>query len=80
MPTSIPFMMPPMSTLRPVRIASLVSGVLACALVVAAQAAPSDPDRFVTSIYANGRKAKVWAEWLDGSRRREWFTHALTTL
>ena len=80
MPTSIPFMMPPMSTLRPVRIASLVSGVLACALVVAAQAAPSDPDRFVTSIYANGREVKVWAEWLDGSRRREWFTHALTTL
>jgi hypothetical protein len=80
MPTSIPFMMLPMPTLRPVRIASLVSGVLACALVVAAQAAPSDPDRFVTSIYANGREAKVWAEWLDGSRRREWFTHALTTL
>jgi hypothetical protein len=60
--------------------AVLVLGVLACCAVVAAQAAPSDPDRFVASIYANGREAEVWAEWLDGARRREWFTHVLTAL
>jgi hypothetical protein len=76
----IPFMMPPMSIFSLARAASLVSGALACALVVAAQAAPSDPDRFVASIYANGRGGAVWAQWLDGARRREWFSHALTTL
>jgi hypothetical protein len=76
----IPFMMPPMSTFSLARAASLVSGVLACAFVVAAQAAPSDPDRFVASIYANGREGVVWSQWLDGARRREWFSHALTTL
>ena len=54
--------------------------MLACTLVVAAQAAPSDPDRFVASIYSNGREPKVWAEWLDASRRREWFTQGLTSL
>jgi hypothetical protein len=72
--------MPPMSIFGLVRVASLVSGALACALVVGAQAAQPDPDRFVTSIYANGREPNVWAEWLDGSRRREWFTRGLTTL
>ena len=80
MPTSIPFMMLPMSVFRLATTASLVSGVLACAFVVAAQAAQSDPDHFVTSIYSNGREANVWAEWLDGLLRREWFTQALTTL
>jgi hypothetical protein len=76
----IPFMMPPMSTFSLARAASLVSGVLICAFVAAAQAAPSDPDRFVASIYANGREGVVWAQWLDGARRREWFSHALTRL
>jgi hypothetical protein len=76
----IPFMMPPMSVFSLACAASLVSGVLACAFVVAAQAAPSDPDRFVASIYANGREGVVWSQWLDGARRREWFSHALTTL
>jgi hypothetical protein len=69
-----------MSVLRLASPASVVSGVLACALVVAAQAAPSDPDKFVSSVYANGREGAVWAQWLDGARRREWFSHALTTL
>jgi hypothetical protein len=64
MPTSIPSMMLPMSVFRLASTASLVSGVLACAVVVAAQAAPSDPDRFVTSIYANGREGAVWEQWL----------------
>jgi hypothetical protein len=73
-------MMLPMSIFRLASTASLVSGVLVCAFVAAAQAAPSDPDRFITSIYANGREPKVWAEWLDGARRPEWFSHALTTL
>jgi hypothetical protein len=73
-------MMLPMSIFGIVRTASLVSGVLACAATVAAQAAPSDLERFVTSIYSNGREPKVWAEWLDGSRRMEWFSHRLTAL
>jgi hypothetical protein len=62
------------------RITSLVSGVLAFAATVAAQAAPLDPARFVASIYADGREGVVWAEWLDGARRREWFSPALTAL
>jgi hypothetical protein len=76
MPTPIPFMMLPMPIFRLASTASLVSGVLVCAFVAAAQAAPSDPDRFITSIYANGREPKVWAEWLDGARQPEGFrTH-----
>lgn len=73
-------MMQPMSIFGLIHTASLVSGVFACAVVAAAQAAPSDPDRFVASIYANGREGVVWAQWLDGTRRLEWFAHALTTL
>jgi hypothetical protein len=53
---------------------------LTCAFVVVAQAAPSNPDLFVASIYANGREGVVWTQWLDGARRREWFLQALTTL
>jgi hypothetical protein len=64
-------MIPSMSIFGLVRPVSLGSGVLACALVVVAQAAQPDPDRFVASIYVNGREATVWAEWLDGARRRE---------
>ena len=59
-------MMPPMSIFGLARTASLVSGVLAFAATVAVQATPLDPARFVASIYANGREAVVWAEWLDG--------------
>jgi hypothetical protein len=73
-------MMQPMSIFGLIRTACLVSGVFACVAVAAAQAAPSDPDRFVASIYANGREGVVWAQWLDGSRRLEWFTQGLTTL
>ena len=58
----------------------LVSGVLAFAATLAAQATPLDPARFVASIYADGREGVVWAEWLDGARRREWFSSALTAL
>jgi hypothetical protein len=39
-----------------------------------AQAAPSEPARFVASIYADGREGVVWAQWLDGARRAEWFS------
>jgi hypothetical protein len=73
-------MMPLMSIFGLRRIASLALGVFACAAVVTAPAATSDPDRFVTSIYANGRAGAVWAQWLDGSRPREWFSQGLTTL
>ena len=55
-------------------------GVLAFAATVAAQATPLDPAPFVASIYADGREGVVWAQWLDGARRREWFSSALTTL
>ena len=41
------------------RTAALVTGVLAFAAVVAAQAAPSNPARFVASIYADGREDAV---------------------
>ena len=75
-----PFMMTPMSIFGFARITFLVSGVLAFAATVAARATPSDPARFVASIYADGRESVVWAEWLDGARRREWFSSALTAL
>jgi hypothetical protein len=69
-----------MSIFGLIRTTSLVSGVLACAAMFAAQASPADPDRFVASIYANGREGVVWAQWLDGARRLEWFTQGLATL
>jgi len=72
--------MPPMSIFGLARTASLVSGVLAFAATVAVQATPLDPARFVASIYANGGEAVVWAQWLDGARRGEWFSRALTAL
>ena len=40
--------------------AALIPGVLVFASRVAAQAASSDPARFVSSIYADGREATVW--------------------
>lgn len=76
----IPLLVRPMSIFSLARAASLVSGMLVCAFVAAAQAAPSDPDSFVASVYANGREGVVWSQWLDGARRREWFSHSLTTL
>jgi len=48
--------------------------------VVAAEAAPPDPVRFLASTYADGKEGAVWSQWLDGKRRREWFSHALTAL
>ena len=45
-----------------------------------AEAAPSDPTGFVASIYAYGREPAVWVQWLDGARRGEWFSHAVTAL
>jgi hypothetical protein len=73
-------MMPPMSFFGFVRTTALVSGVLAFAAIATAQATPSDPARFVASIYADGREAAVWAQWLDGARRGQWFSRALTVL
>jgi hypothetical protein len=64
---------------RIARTAVLVSLFLAFA-VVAAQAAPPDPARLIASIYADGREGAVWSQWLDGKRRGEWFSHALTAL
>jgi hypothetical protein len=64
---------------RIARTAALVSGFLAFA-VVAAEAAPPDPARFVASIYADGREGAVWSQWLDGKRRGEWFSHPLAAL
>ena len=80
MPIPNPFMMQPTSIFGFARITLLISGVLAFAATVAAQAAPLDPARFVASIYADGREGVVWAEWLDGARRREWFSSGLTAL
>ena len=80
MPTPIPFMMLPMSIFRLAPTASLVSGMLVCAIVVSAQAVPSDPSRFVTSIYANGAEGVVWAQWLNGARRGEWLSRGLAAL
>ena len=59
---------------------ALLLSFLACSLfaVGAAQAAPPDPARLVASIYADGREGAVWSQWLDGKRRGEWFSHALT--
>jgi hypothetical protein len=62
------------------RAAALISGVLVCAAAVAAEGAPSDPARFVASIYASGREPAVWDQWLDGARRGEWFSRAVTAL
>ena len=62
------------------RTAALIPGVLVFAPGVAAQAAPSDPARFVASIYANGRESAVWDQWLHGARRGEWFSSTLTAL
>jgi hypothetical protein len=71
MPVPNPFMTQPMSIFRFARITFLVSGVIAFAATVAAQATPLDPARLVTSIYADGREGAVWAQWLDGARRGE---------
>ena len=57
-------MMPPMSIFGLARTTSLVSGVLAFAATVAAQATPPDPARLVASIYADGREDVVWVQWL----------------
>ncbi len=73
-------MMPPMSIFAFARTATLVSGVLAFVLGAAAEAAPSDPARFVASIYASGREPAVWDQWLDGARRGEWFSRGVTAL
>jgi hypothetical protein len=62
------------------RSVALISGVLGFSAIVGAQASPSDPGRFVASIYANGREPAVWAQWLDGARRGEWFSPGLTAL
>ena len=56
MPIPNPFMMQPMSIFGFARITFLVSGVLAFAATVAAQAIPLDPAGFVASIYADGRE------------------------
>jgi hypothetical protein len=73
-------MMSPMSILGLVRTTSFVSGMIAFAATVAAQSTPLDPARFVASIYADGREGAVWAQWLDGARRGEWFSRSLTAL
>jgi hypothetical protein len=52
-------MMQPMSIFGFARITFLVSGVLAFAATVAAQATPLDPARFVASIYVAGREGVV---------------------
>ena len=80
MPIPNPFMMSPMSILGLVRTTSFVSGMIAFAATVAAQSTPADPARLVASIYADGREGAVWAQWLDGARRGEWFSSALTAL
>ena len=72
--------MPPMSIFALAPTATLVSGVLAFVLGAAAEAAPSDPAGFVASIYAYGREPAVWDQWLDGARRGEWFSRAVTAL
>ena len=74
------FTMLPMSIFGFARTAALIPGVLVFAPGVAAQAARSDPARFVASIYANGRESAVWDQWLDEARRAEWFSRALTAL
>jgi hypothetical protein len=83
-PSSMPrpnqFTMPPMSIFGFARTVALISGVLAFAAIVRAQATLSDPARHIASIYADGREAEVWAQWLDGARRGEWFSRAMTAL
>jgi hypothetical protein len=69
-----------MSIFRFARAVALISGVLAFAATVGAQATPSDPARFVASIYANGRESTVWDQWLNAARRGECFSRALTAL
>ena len=34
----------------------------------------------LAAIYADGREPAVWDKWLDGARRGEWFSRALTAL
>ena len=80
MPMPNPFMMTPMSIFDLARTTSFVSGVIAFAATVSAQSTPADPARLVASIYADGREGAVWAQWLDGARRGEWFSRALTAL
>ena len=58
------------------RTAALIPGVVFFATGVGARAAPSDPARFVATIYADGRESAVWDQWLDGARRAEWFSRA----
>jgi hypothetical protein len=45
-----------------------------------AQTVRMDPAQFVASIYANGHEGAVWAQWLNRSRRGEWFSSGLTAL
>jgi hypothetical protein len=59
---------------------AVISGIIAFATAVAAQAAPPDPARFVVLIYTDGREGAVWAQWHEGARRSEWFSRALTAL
>ena len=80
MPMPNPFMMQPMSIFDLARTTSFVSGVIAFAATVSAQATPLDPARLVASIYADGREGAVWAQWLDGARRGEWFSRSVTAL
>ena len=80
MPVPNPFMTQPMSIFHFARITFLVSGAIAFAATVAAQATPLDPARLVASIYADGREGVVWAQWLDGAQRGEWFSRSLTAL
>ena len=80
MPIPNLFMMSPLSIFGFARTTSFVSGVIAFAVTVAAQSTPADSARLVASIYADGREGVVWAEWLDGARRKEWFSSALTAL
>jgi hypothetical protein len=80
MPRPNQFTMSPMSIFRFARTAALISGILVFAPSFAAQAAPSDPARFVASIYANGQESAVWSQWLDGARRGQWFSSTLTAL
>ena len=80
MPIPNPFMMQPMSIFGFARITSLVSGVLALAAIVAAQAAPSDPARFVASIYADGREGVFGRSGLTVRGAGNGFRSALTAL
>jgi hypothetical protein len=72
--------MRPMSIFGFARTVALVSGVLALPAIGGAQATQSDPARFVASIYADGRESTVWDQWLNGARRGERFSRALTAV